>query len=243
MKKIIIITIVLAIILSFSSCKGNKDKSSQDNTSALVTEQQTNTVSKTMSVAQGEEYYEYDETDDCINITMFDPGYDENGELRSFDKVIIPDTIDGKKVLGIGSKDQFNAVFALNPSLVSIEISDTVVTIGNDAFKNLSSLTEVSGGSNISFVGENAFSLCEKLKTPDFLSNGKVEFIGKCAFLHCLSMSGLIDLSSVREINEVAFGECSGGLTIVANKGSAIEKYFEKYSNLCEQDGLVFKAN
>lgn len=89
-------------------------------------------------------------------------------------------------------------------SLKSVEIKGDSVTIGENAFKELTELETVKA-QNIAEVGENAFYGCEKLKSIDIKS---ASTIGYYAFYNCNELT-TVDLSSATEIVERAFFYCS----------------------------------
>lgn len=88
---------------------------------------------------------------------------DENGfvEITGYTNdtavsVVIPDEIDGKKVVSIGK-----SAFEKHPTLEKITISDNVESIGQRAFYKCFSLNYIKLGRNVSTIDKYAFSLCE----------------------------------------------------------------------------------
>ncbi len=74
--------------------------------------------------------------------------------------VVIPSTIGGMKVTGIG-----NAVFSFNQKLESITIPEGVTSIGKGAFGHCDGLTEITIPDSVTSVGKNAFEDCENLES------------------------------------------------------------------------------
>lgn len=78
-------------------------------------------------------------------------------------------------------------------------------SIGNEAFRECSLLSQLILSDGTEAIGENAFSYCVSLSQVDFPES--VETIGKDAFSYCVSLSQ-IDLNGVKSIEENAFKNC-----------------------------------
>ncbi len=134
--------------------------------------------------------------------------------------VVIPDTIDGKKVTAIGDgvfrdKAITSVVFSKNlvtigasafyncDALENVVIPDSVETIGNYAFYDCSALTSVEMGDGLQTIGESAFYNCQALVDVDFGSSVKV--IGVRAFKMCKSIKTLNFPDSLETIGNYAF--------------------------------------
>ncbi len=116
------------------------------------------------------------------------------------EKLVIPETIDGKPVEMIGM-----SAFAGNKTVKEVAIPDSVVSIASSAFKDCSSLTKVSFGINpgLTDIYGDAFAGCTSLKSffaPDSLRNVYVSFRD----------SGLetVDLNKVTTLYEDTFTGC-----------------------------------
>ena len=96
----------------------------------------------------------------------------------------------------------------------SIIIPESVTSIGKKAFRNCSSLTNVTVPNSITRIGRSAFSNCSNL-TSAIIQNG-VEVIDMGAFSNCSSLSSLILPYSVTSIGSNAFGGCSSLTSITA---------------------------
>ncbi len=92
--------------------------------------------------------YEY-ELDDANNATITK----YHGNMRV---LIIPDTIDGYTVTGIGS-----SAFASNAYLMSVQIPDTVTEIEDGAFRDCSNLSSVNLPTSLKTLGTMAFYDCD----------------------------------------------------------------------------------
>ena len=75
-----------------------------------------------------------------------------------------------------------NNAFRGNDYLVSVEIPDSVRTIGANAFSNCSNLSSISIGNNVEIIGAEVFKSCRRLKSvviPD-----SVRSLGNGAFIN-----------------------------------------------------------
>ena len=119
------------------------------------------------------------------------------------DKVlVIPDTLDGKRVSRIG-----NRAFQYCHSLTSVTLPDSVTAIGDDAFSRCKSLTAVTLPDSVTAIGDYAFSGCDSLTSvtlPD-----SVTAIGDYAFASCDSLTAVTIPDSVTRIGANPFGYCS----------------------------------
>jgi hypothetical protein len=96
--------------------------------------------------------------------------------------ISIPDTIEGFPVVAIAA-----SAFSDCSSLVEVEISDNVASLGSFAFRNCTNLTSVTFGSNMAAIGSASFFSCSSLTSvtlPDSVST-----IGTWAFRDCTSLT------------------------------------------------------
>ena len=88
-----------------------------------------------------------------------------------------------------------------------IKFDGAVTSIGEWAFSNCSSLTEITIPNSVTSIGEHAFEDCENL-TSITIPNS-VTSIGGWAFWHCSSLTSITIPNSVTSIDEGAFMWCS----------------------------------
>ena len=127
---------------------------------------------------------------------------------RLYTKIIIPSTHKGLPVTIIGDE----ALRQKSP-LGSIEIPDSVISIGNYAFYCCNTLTSVVIGNGVTSIGSNAFCGCPSLKE---ITMGKsVTSIGEYAFCECDSLKEITIPSNVTSIGNNAFFSCDSLNTVV----------------------------
>ena len=101
-------------------------------------------------------------------------------------------------------------------SLKSVTISGGS-SIGSYAFRDCTSLTNVTIGNSVTSIGEDAFSECTSLTSvtiPDSVNN-----IGDYAFRYCTSLTNVTIGNSVTSIGKSAFRNCTS-LTSIKYRGT-----------------------
>ena len=106
-------------------------------------------------------------------------------------------------------------VFSTLPYLKNVELADTIITIGNDAFSICNNLKTVKMPSNLQTIGDNAFDSCNSLRGI-IIPNGVIS-IGERAFVGCNDLGSITIPYSVTNIGYDAFYLC-GGLTITIDR-------------------------
>ena len=109
----------------------------------------------------------------------------------------IPNTIDGKSVIGI---DEY--AFFENDSLVSVEIPSSVKWIGRSAFKRCIALQNVKLAEGIKGMDDFAFSGCQKLKNINIPST--LEILGT-NFGYCFESCSALEKFTVSSENKNFF--------------------------------------
>ena len=96
------------------------------------------------------------------------------------------------------------------PKLKTLVLGDGITSIGVDAFRDHTLLSQVTFGANIVEIGNYAFSSCNNL--DDVTLNSKLQKIGDMAF-YGTGLTSLTLPNSVKSIGDSAFGNCNA-LTI-----------------------------
>ncbi|MBQ4515106.1 MAG: leucine-rich repeat domain-containing protein [Anaerolineaceae bacterium] len=100
-----------------------------------------------------------------------------------------------------------DAAFA-ESGLTSINIPDSVISLGNNTFSGCPDLKNVTLPSGLTWLGRYVFSECTALKSISYPKG--LDSIGEGAFYQCTSLSELKFPENLHFIGDFAFMECSG---------------------------------
>jgi len=98
-------------------------------------------------------------------------------------------------------------------TLSEITMGDSVKTIGSSAFYSCSALTSLIIGNGVTSIGSSAFRYCDKL--AELKTGSSVKTIGASAFRDCTGLESVaIESSALTKIDSSAFSNCTEILTI-----------------------------
>ncbi len=138
-------------------------------------------------------------------------------------KIVIPATYNNLPVKSIGDK-----AFRDCSSLTEIAIPDSVTTIGEFAFYYCSSLMEINIPDSVTTIGECAFSNCSRLTSVTI--GNSVTTIWGGAFRDCSSLTEINIPDSVTLIGHYAFRDCSSLTSVtIGNSVTTIWGYAFSY--------------
>ncbi|MDE6408227.1 MAG: leucine-rich repeat domain-containing protein [Anaeroplasmataceae bacterium] len=133
------------------------------------------------------------------------------GEAKDYE-IVIPSMYKGIPVKNIES-----LAFEDANKLLSIEIPDSVTSIGTGAFFRCSSLISITIPDSVTSIGYSAFECCSSLTSitiPDSVTS-----IGAYAFSYCSSLTSITIPNSVTSIGDSAFSYCSSLKYNIYNNG------------------------
>ena len=164
-------------------------------------------------------------TDDGV-VIITDCYEEASGDL------LIPDTIEGNAVIGIGS-NAFEDCASLTSitipagvtaidtsafenctSLTSVTIPAGVTVIDTSAFENCASLMSITIPDSVTRIENRAFAECSSLASVAFGENSALSYIGSSAFTECSGLTGITIPDRVTKIEEDTFYECTSLTTV-----------------------------
>jgi len=149
-------------------------------------------------------------------------------------ELVIPATHENLPVTAIG-----DMAFAQNTSLTNVTIPNSVTSIGEVAFAYCSSLTSITIPDSVTSIGDHAFAYCSSLTSitiPDSVTS-----IGYDAFRYCSSLTSVTIGNSVTSIEDNAFYWCSKltSITIPDSVTKIGSSAFSGCSNLIQTENGV----
>lgn len=215
MKKLLLVILALAMIVSLTSCGGDPAETSSS-TSGTVSREYT-VVGTVLKNCKGQA--------DANGVFVVPDGITEIGEGcfsgdTTLKEIVFADSVEkiaegaffscsalqtvtfgtGLRLIGGGS-------FQYCTALKNLVIPDGVTVIGANAFYECTGLRSVSLPGTLERIDSYAFTLCSKLESiviPD-----SVKVIGTCAFQACSSLSDVTLSHSLTEIPFQCFAQCS----------------------------------
>ncbi len=143
--------------------------------------------------------------------------------------IVIPEEIDGTKVVGISAN-----AFANNTNIESIVIPSSIKSIAFSAFSYCTELKSVTIAEGVESLGQNLFDGCTSLK--EVVIPESVTKISSHVFKNCSSLEKVTLPKSLTEIPERMFAGCNSLKSIELHEGitSIGEAAFYNCSSLAE---------
>ncbi len=129
--------------------------------------------------------------------------------------ILIPALYNGKYVVSIG-----NDAFMNCTSLLDVTIPEYVTSIGSNAFSGCRYLKSVTIGSRVSSIGDSAFEGCSSLYRAALTDS--VKTIGDKAFFNCSALTSLSIPKSVESLKNNSFSGCSSLESIYADTENGV---------------------
>lgn len=163
-----------------------------------------------------------------------------DGMIYSADKrelIYCPVAKSGAITLASGTQSVRAGAFIGCNGISEISIPNTVTYIGEYAFYGLSVEKVTFGGKgfNSVTVGDNAFAKCEKLSEVILESGSQLSVIGEKAFSGCSSLKKFTISSSVTSIRNNAFENCSNLTEVVFDGGKSALEFGTNVFNNCSR--------
>ena len=175
-------------------------------------------ASATQNLAFGD--FRYVNSDTGVTITKY---------VGENNKVIIPDTIDGKPVTAIGD-NAFNSCFDIK----SVTIPNSVTSIGNDAFNSCWGLTSINIPNGVTSIGDYAFVDCAltSINLPDTVTS-----IGDYAFSSCSKLTSIDIPRSVSSFGKNVFAVFIDGSNLKSINVDPANRYYTSV------DGVMYNKD
>lgn len=209
-------------------------------------------VNHGMNEVQAEWYGEYGKYGEYTYDVLYTGTVEISHYDGSDTEIVIPSVIDGKSVTSIGSRvfcncsslssikvnagneiydsrDNCNAIIEKSSDTLIIGCNTTIIpssvtSIGEFAFDNYESLSNIELPSSVTSIEYRAFSDCSSLSSMEIPAN--VTLIGDGAFANCSSLSSIEIPASVVDIGARAFSGCSNLSNIkIPSSVTSIEWY------------------
>lgn len=234
MKNILCVLMALAVMLSLSACDSGSsaEAAPTDQGQPAETEQAAEYAAEEKSESGDsnedvepastdelslETLSTYPETDEsCFAVNSVEGGVEIAACDSADDVVVIPETINGETVVGIGLSAFYDCTYR------AVVLNDSLQYISFAAFIDCNELEYVKFGSGLKKVDETVFGSCPKLKTIQFPDG--LETMSGNVIVSCESLGEVYVPASVENIVEgfIDLETCPNAV-VVTPSGSAAE--------------------
>ena len=150
--------------------------------------------------------------------------------------------ISGNGAMGDFDFSSTDAWRAYKTSIQTLEIANSVTTIGARAFSDCTGLKTVTIPSNITSIGYSAFSSCSNLTSITFSENSQLVSIGESAFSSCKKLTSITLPDSVTSLGNFAFSGCQKLSSVtLSNNITTIGTY--TFSSCANLTSIVIPSN
>jgi len=108
-----------------------------------------------------------------------------------------------------GTKFILDEAFNRCPNLISLELPNTILSLGSYVFSSCTSLENVKISSSIECINEFAFDGCKKLANVELAADTKLKEIGIRAFANCTALNSFDLPDTVERVDNSAFNGCT----------------------------------
>ena len=150
-------------------------------------------------------------------------------------ELIIPETIDGKKVVAIG-----NHAFSGNSQIVSVKMPSNVTSIGLSAFESCSSLRTIDFSDGLLTIDAYAFRNCSQLS--EIKMPGSLVSLGDGVLEQCSSLREVVFSDDLKSLGSRSFANCTQ-LEDVYIPDSVISIGEHSFDNCISMETLKLSAN
>jgi len=158
--------------------------------------------------------------------------------------VVIPATMHGKRVVGIGDEAFANAAEIKTLGLPAAKDYGAELpefTIGKGAFRGCFTMQSITIPSYVVSVGEKAFYGCESAKMLTIEEGGKLSAIADSTFQACTALTSVSVPGNVKTVGKAAFFECTA-LTSVTLGNGVVELGAQAFQNCTALETLNVPA-
>ena len=139
--------------------------------------------------------------------------------------VVIPNEIDGKKVVDCGK------TFTNNKDIIAIKIGDNIEEVAEGALTNCDNLKYIVFGKNVKVINDGLLG-GSKIEQIEF--NDGLEKLG--SNVYGVGLKSKIDVSIPESVTEMTF---RGAKTLIVKSGSYAESYAKEYA---DKLGMAYKV-